>query len=106
MTTATALAAMNVTLETIAKSTRDIASSQKELNAAVVLIDKKTESMDMRLQSLEKRFEKADVQLDEFVAIKHKVNGAGMAGKMFWGIGLAIISGVFYLVQQFNSIGK
>lgn len=47
-----------------------------------------------RVESVEKSLAKASPTIDEFLTIKHKVVGAGIAGKWVWAAASAIITGL------------
>lgn len=52
-------------------------------------------SVENRVVSVENSLAKASPTIDEFITIKHKVQGAGVIGKWVWAIGGGIIGMIF-----------
>lgn len=48
--------------------------------------------LSMKVSSVETSLAKANPTIEEFITIKHKVTGAGAAGKYVWAIGAAILT--------------
>ena len=50
------------------------------------------QSLESRIKNLEEDLAKASPTIDEFLVIKHKVQGAGMFGKWIWGAAGAMLT--------------
>ena len=55
-------------------------------------VGRSIQATESRLESVEKSLAKATPTIDEFITIKHKVQGAGMFGKWVWMGAGALIS--------------
>ena len=81
------LAKVSSTLEHLIKVVENDAVSRKEIYRTLHDIDKKVDHTIYRINTLEGEFREAAPTIDEWIATKHKIQGAGWLGKTLWIIG-------------------
>jgi predicted phage tail protein len=60
-------------------------------------------SIDGRVKSVEASLAKSAPTIEEFITIKHKVVGAGLAGKWLWAAGGVLLSAAIFLSEKWQS---
>lgn len=102
------LARMDEQMKTVRESVDLARDSRKQQYEMIERINQVLIKMDGRLDGVEKSLAKATPTIDEFVNIKLKVQGAGMAGKAAWAVGVTIISVLFsfreYIFNWFSKL--
>lgn len=109
MSDAIGIAKLETHMELLLKGQDRADQSRKELYQTVNHIDKKVDSLDYRMTSLENEFKEAKPTIAEFVATKNKVAGAGMLGKWLWAFGGFVLGAAAWLtgaIEAFKNLGK
>ena len=73
--------------------------SRKDQYEKLENIGKTMTAMDARVKSVEESFARSAPTIEEFITIKHKVVGAGVAGKWLW----FIVGGLLTVAYNFRS---
>lgn len=89
------LARVDERLKQIFQMMEEINEDQKAHRVNTTKMDQFLTVLDNRMKSMETSFSKASPTIDEFITIKHKVQGAGVAGKWIWAAGASIITFLF-----------
>ena len=104
------LAKLETQMDMILKGQDRAETSRKELHQSVNILDKKIDGLEYRLSAVETAFRDAKPTIDEFIATKHKVQGAGILGRWIWAVGGVLLgaaawaSGVIQTI--INGLGK
>lgn len=81
----------------------DAKLSRKHQYDQLEAIGQSITTIDNRLKSVESSLAKSAPTIEEFITIKHKVVGAGIAGKWLWAAGGFILSAAVFLSERFQS---
>jgi predicted nucleic acid-binding Zn-ribbon protein len=79
-------------VKTLFNESNGVAQDLKEIKEALVQLNKGLLNMNARVEGVEKSLAKASPTIDEFIEIKHKVVGAGVAGKYVWAAGSCLLT--------------
>lgn len=74
--------------------------SRKQQYEMLENVNRILQQMDSRLSSVEQAMAAATPTLNEFVDVKLKIQGAGIAGKYIWAFGASIITFLFTVREQ------
>lgn len=110
MSTELGLAKLETKMEMILHGQDRAEQSRKELHQSVNALDKKVDGLEFRMQAMETSFKEARPTIDDFIATKHKVQGAGQLGKFLWTIGGLLLGAAAWatgIIQSIiNGLGK
>lgn len=99
----TQIAVIHEKLNRLLEENTEAKESRKAQYKATEDLRVSVQSIEFRMVSIEKTVADNQPTLQEFIAIKHKVQGAGIFGKLLWGLaGLTIgaVAYVYALVRQ------
>ena len=88
----TKIARMDERLNVILLELQQARDGRKHQYDKLESMGRSIQATESRLESVEKSLAKATPTIDEFITIKHKVQGAGMFGKWIWGAAGALIT--------------
>lgn len=75
-------------------------NARKEQYEKMEEISEKLTVLTLRVGTVEDGFARSAPTIEEFITIKHKVAGAGLAGRWVWVAGAAIISILFTMKKE------
>jgi hypothetical protein len=101
--TGIALARLEERVKAIFEEQTNAKESRKHQYEQLTTIGQTITSVDQRLRSVEASVSKSAPTIEEFITIKHKVVGAGIAGKWLWAAGGFILSAAVFLSERFQS---
>lgn len=79
-------------MELIISGMVDAKQSRNEQFNAINDLNKSVSNLVNRVATVERQLTEVSPTIAEFIAIKHKVNGAGYAGKILWAFGGIILA--------------
>lgn len=94
------LARMEERLNTVLEALELARDSRKQQYEKLEELNRNLLTLDSRVGAVEKSLAAAAPTIDEFVNIKLKVQGAGIAGKYAWAIGASIITFLFTIRES------
>lgn len=94
------LARMEERLNTVLEALELARDGRKQQYEKLEELNRNLLTLDNRVGAVEKSLAAAAPTIDEFVNIKLKVQGAGIAGKYAWAIGASIITFLFTIRES------
>lgn len=95
MTAEVQIARLEERLNIVLAELQQARDSRKVQYEKLEIIGRSILEMDNRVESVEKSLAGHAPTIEEFITIKHKVQGAGMLGNWLWAIGGGLIGFVF-----------
>lgn len=68
---------------------------RKKTDKSLTDISKTVTNLDRRLENVEHQLLQNEPTIQDFIRIKHQVQGAGKLGRLVWFVGGALIAGLF-----------
>ena len=94
---------MDERLKSIVAEQDNAKESRKNQYDQLAKIGTVVSGVDERLKNVEASISKSAPTIEEFITIKHKVVGAGIAGKWLWAAGGFILSAAVFMSERFQS---
>lgn len=84
-------------MDMVVKGMEDARQSRKEQYQGIQNLNEAVSSLVNRVGTVERQLMEVSPTIAEFIAIKHKVNGAGLLGKMLWAFGGVLLASIAWI---------